>query len=245
MRVPRLLAVPIVAAFFGIASSTLAGTNDRPWGFSRPAATPCPDGTPSPTSYAAPDGTKVLSVDIATGGSKLHVSVGGARHSVHYAAWPCPELQWSTDSQAFFVNYSKGGAAGEYDVRIYYPSRDGIRVADPTTLVRKDFRASYPKCFSPEDPNVAAVGWLDGSRRLLVAAQVLPHSNCDSMGTFAAYEIDIPSGNILRKHGQLEAKTRFWELLGPELRMANDECIRQPKSCLIPALHGRQERPPN
>ncbi len=240
MRVPAIQGV-ISTIILSLALGQPPGTAEdghRQWGFAQTAAAPCPDGRPASATYAAPDGKKALITLGADGSSRVYLAVEGARHALQYAAWPCPEFQWSADSKAFFLNYSNGGTVGEYDVKIYYPSRDGVRTIDPTRSVRQDFRAHYPKCFSPETPNIAGVAWLEGSRRLLVAAQVLPHSNCDAMGTFAAYEVEIPSGNILRKHGQLEAKSRFWELLGPELRRANDACIRDSESCWIPALHG-------
>jgi hypothetical protein len=58
------------------------------------------------------------------------------------------------------------------------------------------------------------------------------------MGTFALYDVLVPSGRILKKYPQLEAKKRFWNLLGSELKNADDDCIRKPSSCFIPALHG-------
>ena len=71
----------------------------------------------------------------------------------------------------------------------------------------------------------------------LVAAQVLPHSNCDAGGTFATYEVEVPSGTMRAKHSQLESKRLFPQLLGPELQNADDDCFTSPVSCRIPALH--------
>jgi len=238
MNTALLIAASLAALLSSVASPE-AESNERRWGFARQALSPCSDGGPSPISYSSPDGTKALTVHVVDGHSRTYLVVAGARYAVEYAAWPCPELQWSSDSRAFFVNYSNGGAVGDYEVRVFYASRDGVSTVDPTSFVRKDSRATYPKCFSPEDANLAGIAWLDGSLRLLVAAEVLPHSNCDSMGTFSAYEVEVSSGKVLHKWSQLEAKARFWKLLGHELRAADDECIRRPKACQIPALHGR------
>jgi len=187
--------------------------------------------------YRSPDGTKELVVGPAAGGDpKIEVVLGGARLPVPYSSWPCPEALWSPGSSVFFLNYSSGGALGSFEVRAFYPSKEGVRVVDPTGAVRQDFLAHYPKCFSPETPNVAGVAWLSESR-LLVAAQVLPHSNCDAMGTFATYEVEVPSGRVLSKHGQLDSKRLFGRLLGPELQNANDECFKSSDACRIPALH--------
>jgi hypothetical protein len=201
MNPTSLVALSLLAAVLSIRTSAEAQSNERRWGFASQAVSPCSDGGPSQITYPAPDGTKAVRVEVVDGNSSMYVAVAGARHAVEYAAWPCPELQWSSDSLAFFVNYSNGGAVGDYEVRVFYPSRASVRAVDPTTLVRQDSRATYPKCFLPESPNLAGIAWLDGSRRLLVAAEVLPHSNCDSMGTFSAYEVEVPSGKVVRKWG--------------------------------------------
>ena len=153
-----------------------------------------------------------------------------------YPVWPCPEVLWSPDSKAFLLNYSTGGLIGDFEVGVYYPSSGGLHTVDPSVAARRDFLAHYPKCFSPENPNLAGIAWLTESR-ILVAAEVHPHSNCDSMGMFATYEVDLPSGTIAHKHEQLESKRRFGHLLGQRLKDADDECVRHPRSCWIPALH--------
>lgn len=214
-----------------------AAPNDRRTGFSNVSVTPCSEGNQRRmVILRSPDRQKAVSFE---GGFRLVVDVSGWRHSVEYAAWPCPELKWSADSRAFFLNYSNGGSVGEWEVRVYYPSRAAVQRVDPAPSVVRDFLLTYPKCFEPEMPNVAGIAWLKGSQRLLVATQVLPHSNCDSMGTFAVYEVEVLGAKILHRYGQLEAKQRFWQFLGPELRAADDQCIRSPQSCWIPALHGR------
>jgi hypothetical protein len=92
-------------------------------------------------------------------------------------------------------------------------------------------------CNWPEDPNVGAIAWLQGSVRLLVAAQIMGHSNCDSRSTFRTYEVEIGTRKILRSYGQLEAKRRFQEQLGQWLLEAPDTCIRDPKSCWVTSNH--------
>ena len=84
--------------------------------------------------------------------------------------------------------------------------------------------------------------WVKGSSEILVAAETLPHSNCDNMGTFRAYLIRLPDGHILKSYGQIEAKKLFWKHLGAELRDADDDCILRPGSCDIPQLHPDKKR---
>ena len=231
---PAALLVLLVALLGSFASLATES------GFARRAVSACSDKDSLPIRFPSPDGTKAVTVELADGYTQAYLVVDGARYRVDAAAWPCPEYQWSSDSRAFFVNYSEGGAVGRHEVTIFYASRNGVRSVDPRPFVRKDSRASYPKCFEQEDANLAGIAWLDGSRRLLVAAEVLPHSNCDSSGTFWVYEVEVSSGKVLRKWNQLEAKARFWEQLGDELRAANDECIRRPKACEVPTLHERR-----
>jgi len=169
--------------------------------------------------------------------AKVYVVVGGKQFVTDIGDLVGCEVAWAPDSKAFFVTYSDGGAVGTYHTEVYYVEETGLRIEEPTGQVQKDFHSKPPVCFEPEDPNIAAITWVGSSRRLLVAAEILPHSICEGMGTFKAYEISLPEGKILRKYGQLKAKRLFWTHLGPELRNASDECILNPKSCEIPALH--------
>ena len=56
------------------------------------------------------------------------------------------------------------------------------------------------------------------------------------MGTFEAFEITIPQGQVKLRYGQFETKRLFHDDLGPELRNASDGCVRDPASCVPPGL---------
>ena len=88
----------------------------------------------------------------------------------------------------------------------------------------------------PEAPNVAAITWRS-NRRLIVAAEIINHSNCDSSGTFSAYEVDVVTGQVERTYEQLDAKRRWHAALGTELLAAPDECVRSPRACFVAANH--------
>ena len=194
------------------------------------------------SEFPSPDGLKKIIVkEKPRSQPEVFVRVGEKEHLVEFSPWPCPEFQWAPDSKAFFLTYSDGGAVGNYEVLVYYPSKQGLKVLNPSSFVKKDFLSHYPRCLEPETPNFGGVTWLDNSRRLLVAAEVLPHSNCDMMGTFSLYEIEVPSGKIVKKYGQLEAKKVFGNMLGVELRNAEDRCFTEPGSCNIPQLHEAQK----
>jgi len=90
---------------------------------------------------------------------------------------------------------------------------------------------------------VAAVKWLESSRKLLVAAEIIGHTNCDSMGTFRGFVVDIPSGRVLRSYTQIEVKQLFGPDLAPWLRDTNDKCILDPPSCYVSTNHPELKRP--
>jgi hypothetical protein len=206
--------------------------------YSRAAHVPNASGS---DEFPSPDGEKTIVLRWNNDQPKVFVRVKGKEYSVPFSPWPCPEFQWSPDSQAFFVTFSDGGAVGTYKTLVVSPFAQSVQITDPTAAVEKEFLAHYPKCFDPETPNLAAVSWQGDSTRLLLAAQVLPHSNCEMMGTFSLYEIEAPSGKIQKKFGQLAAKRAFGGLLGAELRNADDECFTKVGACEIPQLHGRRE----
>jgi hypothetical protein len=165
------------------------------------------------------------------------VDQAGHEFAIEAAGWPCPEIAWSPTSTLFFVTYSDGGAVGTYHVSPYQVSQRGLTKLALTAAVRRDFQKHYPKCFSPEESNIAGVAWSTDSTKLLVAAEVLPHSNCDNMGTFNLYAVAVSNGSIVERIPQLTAKTSFYGVLGQELRAADDSCFSQAETCWIPALH--------
>lgn len=81
------------------------------------------------------------------------------------------------------------------------------------------------------------ITWLGSADHLLVAAEIVNHSNCDSFGTFQAYEIDVQQMKVLNRFGQLQAKQQFASSLGTELVDAPDECVHNPKSCYVRTNH--------
>jgi hypothetical protein len=146
------------------------------------------------------------------------------------------EVLWSPDSKAFAVSGSGEGANGLYWVDVFVLKPDRLAVVPLTRVIQRAF--GHPvKCGWPEDPNVVAVTWIEPSVKILVAAEIIHHSNCDSFGTFKAYEVDVTTGTITRTLNQLEAKRLYGKDLGEELSSAPDNCIRDPKSCYVGANH--------
>jgi hypothetical protein len=146
------------------------------------------------------------------------------------------ELLWSPDSKALAVTTSNGSSNGVFDLFIFQIEGATVRKIDATQSVRKVF--GHPvACAYPEPPNVVAVAWTQSSAHLLVAAQILDHSVCDSFGTFKLYELSVPSLMVDKTYDQLEAKRLFGSKLGVFLQRARDICISDPRVCEVPANH--------
>ncbi|MBI5189554.1 MAG: hypothetical protein HZA22_02605 [Nitrospirae bacterium] len=94
------------------------------------------------------------------------------------------ELGWSPDSNAFFINESEGGSVGEWVVTVYVLENGKVKVIhnigkNAVGLFKKHVR----KCDEVYDySNIGAVNWIDGSRQLLLIAEVPNHSTCPDMG---------------------------------------------------------------
>jgi hypothetical protein len=152
------------------------------------------------------------------------------------------QLLWAPNSQAFAVTSRNEGAAAAYRTVVVGRANGSLETRDVNALIYRAF--GHPvRCSWPEVPNVVAIAWLDGSRRLLVAAQIIHHTNCDGSGTFTAYEIDPWARRIIHTYDQLQAKHLFGTQLGPELLAADDDCLRQPPRCYVPANHPETATP--
>ncbi|MGR6329189.1 hypothetical protein ACU5AX_08995 [Sphingomonas sp. XXL09] len=145
------------------------------------------------------------------------------------------ELLWSPTSRAFAVTTSDGGANGPFRVLIVAGDRRRLRTVDLAPLVHAAF-GQPTLCGWPERPNVAVIRWRSETR-LIIVAEIVAHSDCDSFGTFVAYDVDWRARRILRTFDQITAKRLFGRALGVELRSAPDGCIRRPRRCWVSTNH--------
>ena len=195
-------------------------------------------GNPAASTFTSPD----RSWKIVIGGrddDTLPFHVRGRLGRLDFATADVfdAELVWAPDSSAAFFTGSDGGAVGTFGLHVIHVRGGRVVQTNLSPMIIKRF--GHPvRCYEAEDPNVGGIAWL-GRDRLLVAAEIPPHSNCDAMGTFKAYEVDLPTMTIVRTYSQGEAKHRFWSKLGRELRNADDSCARAARECEIPQLHGR------
>ena len=126
------------------------------------------------------------------------------------------ELGWSPDSAGFFVTGSDGGEVGNWQVDVYLIAGSQVRRYDIMKEVEKDF-APHLQCQPPEKLNIGAVGWVAGSRRLVLVAEVPPHSSCLNMGEIRGYLVSVPSGKILRVYSARALRVRWGNMLGTRL----------------------------
>lgn len=233
MKLIRAVALSIVLCMLGAAFAMPPKGGTAMIGeYSALATTGCGR---SEAPLVSPDGKlKLTRSTDAAGVRHWQAETAAGTRSLETHAWPCPEFLWAPDSSALAVTYREGANAGYSHMGVYRFGPDARGPIDVTAAAEADFAGHHLRCPAKEAPNFAAVAWLDGASRLLVAAQVPPHSDCDDRGSFALYEVSVPDGKILAKYGQLEAKRRFGDKLGPELRRADDRCITQPGSCHPP-----------
>ena len=195
-----------------------------------------PTGT---VAVPSPDGKKMVSAtfDEKVDGVTLTVSIGSRHFKIRIEGGVGSEIGWSADSRSFFLSWSSEGQSGQFRARLYYVDDSKLKKIDLSPLVNRAF-GPPPLCAGgPSPANVAAIAWLEGSRRVLVAAEVPPHSVCDSYGTFKAFEVAVTEMVIVKRYDQVAAKKKFWTELGTRLREARDSCIASPKSCEAPDNH--------
>jgi hypothetical protein len=145
------------------------------------------------------------------------------------------QVLWAPDAARLAITGSESGANGQFRTAVVTLSDDTIGWLDLTPSIERTF--GHPvKCGHDETPNVVAVTWRS-NRRLVVAAEIINHSNCDSFGTFSAFDVDVVTGHVEHAYDQLEAKRRWHAALGPELLAAPDQCIRTPPACFVATNH--------
>lgn len=190
----------------------------------------------SRTTLASPDGRSRVVVRDNGGGLTIQTSGAIGKLSFTTEDDVAAELTWSPDSKAFFITGSDGGAVGDFHLLVVGRFGGRLTVKDASGAIYAAFGHPVKCDGGPEAPNVGGIKWLSG-HRVLVAAEIQPHSICDSMGTFKAYELDPATMRVGRRYGQLEAKKRFGPDLGTELVAADDGCVRRPTSCYVSTNH--------
>ncbi len=130
------------------------------------------------------------------------------------------EWAWAPDNKTFFITSSFGETTG-YRMKIYRIDRGRIRmISNPTNRIIAAFNVAH-KCEYivdgedyGNDPNVAGLVWLEGSRQILVVAEVPNLGICKQMYYFGGFLLTVPSGQILQRFSTLELIDRWGKDLG-------------------------------
>lgn len=213
-------------------------------GFYSKTATPIWDtiaGSPRPIVISSPDHLSRVTasyIEDSQGNEHVDLEVTGKVGALSANIGPGvgSELLWAADSKAFFVTTSDEGANGAYRLIVVDIFDGKLQSRELTELIHRDFGHPF-RCGWPEPPNVAGISWVGLNHHVWAVAEVINHSNCDSFGTFKAYEVDPAAMKIERSLNQLEAKQQLAALLGNELQGSPDECIRNPASCFVSTNH--------
>lgn len=193
-------------------------------------------GSLSPLAIPAPDrqSTAIAKYVETNGEGRVFLLIQGRLGSATIDLGPGvgSELLWAPGSNALFITTSDQGANGSYRTLVIARFAGQLQSRDLTPLVVKSF--GHPvRCVVPEGPNVGGVFWNPDSKSLIVAAEIVNHSNCDRAGTFRLFQVNPWTMTVPRSFGQLEAKRQFGSKLGMELSAASDECIRRPAKCRV------------
>jgi hypothetical protein len=165
-----------------------------------------------PRRYPSPDSSAEAVVE----NDSLAVHVGD-RYAGRVPFAVPGEILWSEDSAAFAVTSSDGGEDGTWRVTLHALSGDGVRTVDPTGGVVQAF-LPLQQCREPELPDVGAVAWVDGSRKVLVVARVPSRPGCSNGGFVQGYVVALPSGSVERTLSESELLEQYRAKLGREIR---------------------------
>jgi hypothetical protein len=190
----------------------------------------------------SPDGQKFVEVgyekiSLSDGDFFLSVTLevitkSGMRYGVGARGLTEQEVLWSPDSSSLFIDGSDGGEGPDYVFvyRVGDPDSRSLNVLD----AQKDMMRSFPPCKAkdadpnlcasfaehPEEINVSAIDWTEGSSAIVVMAE-MPCSSafggiwCQVLG----YEIEVSNGRILRRMEAREFARRWQQSMAWKFRV--------------------------
>jgi hypothetical protein len=228
-----VVAVQLIAITFTIQNSY----DSRSDGLYSRIATPISRISEMPRGLASPDGKSVLhaaeieSTNDDSWPFKTWISNENGKFPVPIGKEVNAEVIWSPNSAALLVTFSDAGAVGQYHALIYRIGKSGITVTEPVPDGRRLLKFH---CLTSGAPNVGGIKWGDDSKSIWLAVEVPAVSDCEAMGTFRAFELDVATGQVLKEISQFEGKRELADFIGYELRNADDDCVKWPKTCESP-----------
>jgi len=155
-------------------------------------------------------------------GLRLGNSTDGSLQPLPTAAFPpLWEVVWAPDSKRVAVNFSDGGAVGTWDADIFEIDSAGHLMVFRLSERVRNAAKSFPICESPEDVNVALVGWSARGDAALLVAEVPPHSSCKNMGALRGFMVSLTSKKILEVMPESLLRRKWAKVIGERLLISS------------------------
>ncbi len=141
------------------------------------------------------------------------ISHGKSLGSVNLPGSVEGEIVWALNSAAFFINGNNNGN-GDYHFGVYRLRDSDLEEITPAEFAFRDMVSTFPPCRARDphekcdelakDPSgyigTAALDWLPDSSGIVIMAEVTCSSSMGGiMCSVLGYELEIPSGQILRR----------------------------------------------
>jgi hypothetical protein len=123
------------------------------------------------------------------------------------------EVLWATESDAFVVTASNGSVMGEWGVFGYVVTPGPAHSFLFGEAVEEDMKGKFA-CGGPGPPNIGAIAWLDGPKRLILVAEVPRDAMCKDSGRLFGYVVTFPEGRILERLTEKDLRTTWGSSLG-------------------------------
>jgi len=124
------------------------------------------------------------------------------------------EVLWSPDSNGFAINVSDGGLVGTWETHIYTIDQNGNPAPRNLQRLILPIVSKFLRCEPKEVANFGIAAWLNGSKEVLMIAEVPPHSSCRNMGTLIGFRISVLSGKIIERISERELRRKWKSFLG-------------------------------
>jgi hypothetical protein len=194
----------------------------------------CQSGNCRPVRIVAPDKKSVVEVLYQDGNAYLRVTGPDkqVREVRDVSSSPANDLLWAPDSKAFFVDGGEGMTSPGF-VQVYWLDDADLRPLDVSREVEQDMVKTYPPCKAlyldaatcrnlerNPDYNLTAIDWVEDSSAMALLAQIPCTSNfggimCQAMG----YEVEVPSGKILKRMTPAEFKAAWQKSMVQRFRL--------------------------
>ena len=139
------------------------------------------------------------------------------------------EFEWAPDSKALFLTHSVGYTSG-YHVEVYrIVDRRLASVPGINDIARKYFERKHG-CWRKEtngkwfgnDANVAGLKWVDGSRHILLVAEVPPFRFCSQPRYFAGIVVSLDTKEIIARYSPAQLQIEHGGVQGARLKSDYD-----------------------